>query len=68
MAEKKPCNFALNLYIREVEIHGLVAQSVEHRTLNPLVEGSTPSQPTISLVDPLLSDFLLQKKTQAEVY
>src|SRR5690606_34336370 len=26
---------------------GLVAQSVEHRTFNPLVLGSIPSQPTI---------------------
>ena len=27
---------------------GVLAQSVEHRTFNPLVEGSIPSHPTIS--------------------
>ena len=26
--------------------HGSLAQLVEHRTLNPLVEGSSPSWPT----------------------
>jgi hypothetical protein len=32
--------------------HGSVAQSVEHRTFNPLVEGSIPSRPTISAFRP----------------
>jgi hypothetical protein len=34
---------------------GLVAQSVEHRTFNPLVEGSIPSQPTILFDSPGVS-------------
>ena len=37
-----------NPLLNEFRFCGLVAQSVEQRPFKPLVEGSSPSQPTIS--------------------
>ena len=31
------------------QFHGSLAQLVEHRTFNPMVEGSNPSRPTIEI-------------------
>ena len=33
-----------------MSLHGSLAQLVEPRTLNPLVEGSNPSRPTIPAI------------------
>ena len=37
------------IIIHNLNLSGLVAQSVEQRTFNPLVPGSSPGQPTKNL-------------------
>ena len=52
--------------LRYEAIYGSLAQSVEQRTFNPLVEGSNPSRPTILSVNHLsyLSGSLAQSVEQ----
>ncbi len=42
-------------------LYGLLAQSVEQRTFNPLVVGSSPAQPTSFSVSGLLAQLVEQR-------
>lgn len=46
----RPLGARRRAHTRYSFVLGVVAQSVEHRTFNPLVLGSIPSHPTISLI------------------